>query len=216
MKSLVSFVALITCLASSGLCAADLQPQLGQLGKALYDEKFDTPDALQKWTRTVGEMKVEQGVLRVFERSQDKHAGAFRYALPVQDCAVQIDFKFDGAKFIHLGFDPAAGELKKKGHLFSVVLTPDDWKILEHGDKNDTKPKNKILANADTKFAAGQWYSLLLEVKGDHVVAQIAGKEPLKGSSPDFHCKKPGLVVRVSGDDGQGASIDNVKVWTLK
>jgi len=216
MKSLVSFVVLGSCLASSGLFAADLQTQLGQLGKPLYDEKFETPDALQKWTRTVGEMKVEQGVLHVFERSQDKHAGAFRYALPVQDCAVQMDFKFDGAKFIHLGFDPAAGELKKKGHLFSVVLAPDNWKILEHSDKNDAKPKNKVLANADTKFEAGRWYSLLLEVKGHHVVAQITGKEPLKGSSPDFHCQKPGLVFRVGGDDGKGASLDNVRVWTLK
>lgn len=214
MKPLTSIIVIGSL--SATVLAADLHPQLGNIDKPQVDESFDKPESLKKWTHTVGDAQLVDGVLRVSERSQDKHAGAFRHAVPVTDCAVQMNFRLDGAKFLHLGFDPAPGELKKKGHLFSIVITPAKWQLLEHGDKNDIKPKNKILAESSTEFEAGTWYTLLLEMKGDVVVAQIAGKPPLKGASPDFHCKKPGLVLRVGGDDNKSASIDNVKVWELK
>jgi len=214
MKPLASLI-IAGCLATS-IFAADLEPELGKVGKLLVDETFEKPESLKTWTHTVGDAQLEKGALRVAERSQDKHAGAFRLAVPVSDCAVQVDFRFDGANFVHLGFDPSPGELKKKGHLFSIVITPAKWLILEHGDKNDAKPKNQLLAESSTPFEQGKWYTLLLEVKGDDVVAQITGKSSLKGSSPDFHCKKPGLVLRVGGDDDKSASIDHVKVWEFK
>jgi len=193
------------------------KPALGEKGLLLLDEKFDSADLAKGWSLNTGTLKVEAGVLRAFEKSSDNHAGAFRRPLPIQDCAVQADFKLDtGSKFLHLGYDPTAGELKKKGHLFSVVVTPTGWSLIEHPDKTDPKSKNKVLATSKTTFEAGKWYTLLLECKGDSVVAQIAGYEPLKGASPDFHAKKPGLVFRMSGPDDQAVSFDNIKVWELK
>lgn len=67
-----------------------------------------------------------------------------------------------------------------------------------------------------TTFEPATTYTLLLECKGDSVVAQIAGKEPLKATAPDFHVKKPGLVFRMGGKDGQEVAFDNVRVWALK
>ncbi len=144
------------------------------------------------------------------------HIGAFRYRLPVQDCAVQIDFKLGEARVINLGFDPAPGELKKKGHLFSVVISKTGWSLIEHNDKANPESKTKTHAKAATEFDPATTYTLLLECKGDNVVAQIAGKEPLKATAPDFHVKKPGLVFRMGGKDGQEVTFDNVKVWALK
>ena len=72
------------------------------------------------------------------------------------------------------------------------------------------------LAISDTNFDPATTYTLLLECKGDNVVAQIAGKQPLKATGPDFHVKKPGLVILVGGTDGQEVAFDNVKVWALK
>ena len=115
-----------------------------------------------------------------------------------------------------LGFDPAPGELKKKGHLLSVTVTPTAWNIIEHLDKADPKSKNVTHATAKAALEKGKWYTLLLESKGDNVVAQISGQEPLKATSKDFHIKKPGLVFRVAGKGGGEVQIDNVKVWELK
>ena len=123
---------------------------------------------------------------------------------------------FAGATTFNLGFDPAPGELKKKGHLFSVVITPTGWTLTEHVDKADPQSKNVTHAKAATKFAQGEWFTLLLEVKGDDVVVRVDGKEPLRAKAKDFHVKKPGLVFRVGGKDGQDMLVDNVKVWALE
>jgi len=159
---------------------------------------------------------VADGTLLAGEKSADMHIGAFRHPLPLQDCAIQIDFKLGEARIFNIGFDPAAAELKKKGHLFSVVVSKTSWSIVEHNDKADPESKTKTHTKVETSFDPATTYTLMLECKGDNVVAQISGKEPLKASAPDFHVKKPGLVFRVGGKDGQEVAFDNVKVWALK
>jgi hypothetical protein len=196
--------------------ASDLKPQLGVLGGKLLDESFSGSELPKGWNKNSGTLRVSDGLLLAAEKSSDMHIGAFRHPLPVRDCAVQLDFKLGDARIINVGFDPAAGELKKKGHLFSVVITKTGWSIIEHNDKSDPASKTKTHAKAETPFDGATTYTLLLECKGDNVVAQIAGKEPLKASAPDFHVKKPGLVFRMGGKDGQEVAFDNVKVWTLK
>lgn len=201
---------------SSFATAADLSPQLGTLGDKLLDESFTAPELPKGWNANTGTLRVSDGNLLAAEKSSDKHIGAFRFRLPVQDCAVQIDFKLGSARIFNLGFDPAPGELKKKGHLLSVTVAKNAWSIIEHNDKSNPASKTKVLAKAETAFDPATTYTLLLECKGDNVVAQITGKEPLKATSPDFHVKKPGLVFRVGGKDGQEITFDNVKVWALK
>jgi hypothetical protein len=196
--------------------AAELTPQLGTLGDKLLDETFTAPELPKGWVSNTGTLRVSDGTLFAAEKSSDKHIGAFRFRLPVQDCAVQIDFKLGGARIFNLGFDPAAGELKKKGHLLSVTVTKNGWSIIEHNDKSNPESKTKVHAKAEATFDPATTYTLMLECKGDYVVALIAGKEPLKATSPDFHVKKPGLVFRVGGKDGQEVTFDNVKVWALK
>ena len=65
-------------------------------------------------------------------------------------------------------------------------------------------------------FKPGQWYSLLIEMKGDEVVATVEGKKPLRATSKDFHVKKPGLEFRVIGPNEQEVHFDNLRVWELK
>ncbi len=201
---------------ASFAAAADLTPQLGTLGDKLLEETFSGTEVPKGWASNTGTLRVADGALFAGEKSSDMHIGAFRFRLPVQDCAVQIDFKLGAARIFNLGFDPAPGELKKKGHLLSVTVAKNGWSIIEHNDKANPESKTKVHAKAETTFDPATTYTLLLECKGDSVVAQIAGKEPLKARSPDFHVKKPGLVFRVGGKDGQEAAFDNVKVWTLK
>ncbi len=190
--------------------------KLGKKGKVLLEESF-TGEALPKdWSVNTGKLRASEGSLRASELAKDMHAGAFRYRLPVQDVAVQLDFRFEGARMMNLGFDPTPGELKKKGHLYSVIITPSSWQLTEHVDKANPQSKNKVLAKANVTFEKGQWYTLLLENKGEQVIVQVAGKEPLKASAPDFKVKKPGLVFRVGGKDGDEIALDNVKVWELK
>lgn len=196
--------------------AADLKPLSGTPGKVLLEEKFDGPDVPKGWSRNTGTLRIHEGRLMAGELASDKHIGAFRYRLPLQDCAIQLDLQLNQARVFNIGFDPAPGELKKTGHLFSVMITKAGWSIVEHNNKSDPASKPKTLAKADTPFDAAQTYTLLLETKDNEVIVQCVGKEPLRASSADFHVKKPGLVFRMGGKDGQELAIDNVKVWELQ
>ena len=203
---------LLLVVAASVVNAADLTPQLGTLGEKLLEETFSAPEVPKGWNANTGSLRIVDGTLRAAENSSDMHIGAFRYRLLVQDCAVQLDFKLGEARVINLGFDPTPGELKKKGHLFSVVISKTGWSLIEHNDKANPESKTKTHAKAATDFDPATTYTLLLECKGDNVVAQIAGKEPLKATAPDFHVKKPGLVFRMGGKDGKEVSFGNVWV----
>jgi hypothetical protein len=215
MNTVLRFAPLLCAVALSA-SAADIEPTLGKKGASLLEEKFDGDTLPKGWNINTGKVTVSGGTLHASELESNMHAGAFRKALPVQDCAVQIDLQFNGATRMNLGFDPAPGELKKKGHLFSVVIAPTTWNIVEHVDKADPKSKNVTHATGKLNLEKGKWYTLLLESKGDNVVAKIDGQESLKATSKDFHVKKPGLVFRVMGKDNQELLVDNVKVWELK
>ena len=205
----------VTLLASSALSAGP-SPTLGKKGKLLLEENFEDNALPKGWNRNTGALSVSEGVLHASQLASDRHIGAFRKPLPLQDCVIQLDFKFAGATAFQVGFDPAPGELKKKGHLFSLAITPGGWTLTEHIDKSDPKSKNVVHGKAATKFSPGQWFTLVLEAKGNDVVARIDGKEPLRASAKDFHVKKPGLVFRAGGKDGQEVLVDNVKVWALE
>lgn len=192
-----------------------LEPTLGKKGRLLLEETFDG-DALAKgWTGKTGGLSVAGGVLHASMKSADGRLGLFNREQPMQDAAIQIDFKFAGARGINLSCNPSPGELSKHGHLFSIMITPRMWNITEHNDKSDPTSMSKALASASVNFEPGKWYTLLVECKGGEVVARVEGKEPLRASSKDFRVKKPGLEFRVSGRDGDEVLFDNLRVWEL-
>ena len=195
---------------------AELQSLLGTKGQLLIEESFDAAGLPKGWNVKNGNVRVAEGTLHA---SQDKDAGRlclFNREQPMQDAAIQIDFKFEGARGINVSANPSPGELKKRGHLYSVMITPTMWRITEHNDKADRNSESKTLVSAAERFETGRWYTLLLETKGDDIVAQVEGKQPLKTSSPDFHVKKPGIEFRVIGPTGAEMLFDNLKVWELK
>ena len=200
---------------SSQAFAADPETILGKKGKVLLEENFAGNGLPSGWTKNTGTIVASDGVLRITELASDKHAGAFRKALPMKDLAIQLDFKFEQAKMFHIGFDPAPGELKKKGHLYSVVINPEKISILEHNDKANPDSKPKTLGAKSSDLKNGQWYKMLLENKGDEVLVHIDGVEMVRAKSDDFRVKKPGIVLRVMGADKDGVCIDNMTVWEL-
>lgn len=99
------------------------------------------------------------------EVADEKHSAAARRIVETKKAVYELKFRLTGdAKAFHFGFDPDRGELKKKGHLFSVIITPVSWKIMKHADKNrrDEDP-NKTLAEESTSFKRGCCYTLRVD-----------------------------------------------------
>ncbi len=174
-------------------------------------DNFDRAELGRKWHVNNGEWKIIDGALHIKELEADKHAASGRWLIPSQDAVYSLRFRLqDGCKALHVGLDPARGELKKKGHLYSVIITPTTWRIMKHVDKaNRKEAPNEILASAPATVKNGCWYSLKISGKGDNVTASIGNIGELKASHPTFHVKKPTLVFRCVGD---GAQIDDLKI----
>ena len=196
--------------------ASGLQPILGKKGSLLLRETFDGNELSKGWTGKTGGLQVADGTLHASQNRSDGRLGLFNREQPMQDAVIEIDFQFSGARGINVSCNPSPGELRKHGHLFSVMITPRMWNITEHNDKSDPNSRSKALATASAKFESRQWYTLLLEFKGDDVIARVEGKETLRASSKDFGVKKPGIEFRVSGGDGEEVLFDNLKVWELR
>jgi len=183
--------------------------------KLIFEDSFERSELGKGWNSTTGDWKIVKGNLRGAEITAEKHSAATRRVLTTSDATYDLKFRFvDDAKAFHFGFDPARGELKKKGHLFSVIVTPTSWKILKHVDKNRREDDpNETLAEQKTPFKLGSWYRLRVTTAGTQVTALINDKESLKASHPTFAVKKPTLVFRCLGN---GVEIDDIRVWTQK
>lgn len=191
---------------------ADDAPAKSEL---VVDETFDDDGeiaALEDWHVNTGGWQVSNGALRGDEIESEKHAAAVRRKILTENAVYQLRFRFgQDSRAFHFGFDPAKGELKKKGHLFSVIVARNKWTIMKHVDKNRPKEfPNEVLASEKGSFEDGRWYTLRVTTWGPFATAMIEGKQTLKVSDQTFAVKKPTLVFRVSGSD---VEIDDLKVW---
>lgn len=205
------FAAVVSLLfLAAGFSLAEEPPENSEL---VVSETFSEKELSTAWHKNTGDWSIVDGVLRVKEIAADKHSAAARRAVVTKDAVYQLQFRFvNEGKIFHFGFDPAKGELKKRGHLFSIIITPAAWSIMKHVDKDRPKEApNEVLARQATKFETGEWYTLRVTTSGKHVTAVIEGKEALKASHETFAVKKPTLVFRCIGD---GVEIDDIKVWS--
>lgn len=186
-------------------------------GEEILSESFDGESLGKGWNAQFGEWKPSDGVLRARELEADEHAAAARRVIALQDAVFEIRFRLvKNGKAFHFGFDPARGELDKRGHLFSIIVTPNQAKLMKHLDKQRPKEDpNETLSTVNGKFGEGAWHTLTLLKKGNQVTAQIKSENGdqsvrLEASHPTFHVKTPTLVFRCAGD---GIEVDDVKVW---
>lgn len=175
--------------------------------------RFDATTRPENWTVNCGHWEPKDGVLVCRELEKDNHAAASRWQIPHKDAVIKLRLKLDGAKGFHLGFDPAPGELKKQGHLYSLVVTPTQAQIKKHKDKGDETSKDATLATASIDAKAGEWLDVELRSEGEKVSATVGKTAKLEASDPSFSVAKPTVVFRVMGGDVQ---LDDVQVTVLK
>ncbi len=175
--------------------------------------RFEESKRPEKWSVNFGHWEPKDGVLVCRQLDKDNHPAASRWQIPLKDAVIKLRLKFDGATGFHLGFDPAPGELKKQGHLYSLVVTPTQAQLKKHKDKADEAAKDKTLATASLNAAAGEWLDVELRTEGEKVTAMVGKSAKLEASDPSFSVAKPTVVFRVMGGDVQ---LDDVQVTVLK
>lgn len=165
------------------------------------------------WGVNCGHWEPADGVLVARELKADMHAAASRWRIAMQDGVVRLRAKFSGASSFHVGFDPAPGTLKKKGHLYSLIVTPQTALIKKHRDKANDESKDATLATASVSAPADGWLPIELRTEGDKVSVTIGTGTKLEATDAEFHVAKPTVVFRVIGGD---VLFDDVEVTVVK
>lgn len=200
-------ICLATILGINGTVSrADEKADATAPAKTKPREKTHTADFTAKsrpanWSVNFGHWQPEVNVLVCRQLEKDGHAAASRWRIPLQDGTVKAQVKFAGATGFHLGFDPAPGTLKKKGHLYSLVLTPKQVSLRKHKDKNDKQSREEILATGTYTTPEDGWVDITLSTTGDTVDIAIGQTMKIQAKDPTFGVRKPGVVFRVIGGD---------------
>jgi hypothetical protein len=197
---LLSLLAAIPCHAAKN---AELKPTLAKAGKPLTEQNFETGGIEKPWTAAKGDWQVTGGAVVGKEKASDEHAAVLALALPSKDSITQFSFKLDGAKMLALSYNHAAG------HLFRVVINPDGFSINKDPDKKDTTIKGGVLGKAEAKFEKGQWYTILVEVKGAKVAVQADNGAKAEGTDPRLAMDKVNFRFVTQGESVQ---IDDLKI----
>ncbi|MCA8988105.1 MAG: hypothetical protein KDA78_10710 [Planctomycetaceae bacterium] len=176
------------------------------------EARFDGPQRPEKWGVNFGHWEPEEGVLVCRQLEKDNHAAASRWQIPLTDAVISCRVKFEGASFFHIGFDPAPKTLDKKGHLYSLVLTPTGATIKKHRDKADEKSQDATLATVKFAKPLTDWQEIQLKLDGNSVQVLIEtpnGKHTMTATDDTFGVKKPAVVFRVGGGD---LKLDDVQI----
>lgn len=183
---------------------------LAAIGTAFFADQTVTFDKElpKQWSKTIGSWEVVDGALIGREVAVDDHAAASRYMVPIKDGEVRFRFRMNDAKTVSFGFDPVKGELKKKGHLYSVIVTRNQLSLKKHKDKADAKSKDVVVDSKKVELNEDEWIDVVLTLKGTVAHAKI-GSHVLKGEDAEFAVAKPGVVFRVSKGS---AAFDDVVV----
>jgi hypothetical protein len=203
-KPLVAALALASISISLG--AGELTPTFAERGKLVVDESFDGAKLGKGWAAAKGDWQIKEGVLTGAEKQADKHAAVLNFQRPNTDSIISIRFKLEGIETFNLSFNHA------KGHLFRVIVGPDRLVLQKNKNKKDPKSKPIRMATAEGVFKKGCWFRLLVEVKGDKVVAQTSNNLRVSGSHSDFATKKPNYRFVMKG---QHLLIDDLKIWEV-
>ncbi len=197
---LLTLLAALPCYAGKN---AALTPTLAKAGKTVFEQNFDSRKLDKPWAVAKGDWQIADGAIVGKEKAEDKHPAVLSLALPNRDSITQFSFKFDGSKLLSFSFNHA------KGHLFRVNITSEGFTINKDGDKKDKSIKGGVLGKAAAKFEKGQWYSILVEVKGEKVSVQTDNGAKAEGTDPRLAMDKVNFRFVTQGESVQ---IDDLKI----
>lgn len=180
----------------------ELKTFMCKRGDLLLDEPFTEETWKKNFRPYKGNYVLEDGAVKAAEVPADNHHPAAPHTLNAQDAIVQFRFKFDGATWIAFAFD-------EKEHVARVWLTPNSFKLFKMTGIGPTT-KSETIDEKPMAFEPGKWYTLLIEIRGREMLAQIDGQALILGEREGIDLKKVRIEL-ISG--GQWAWFDDLKIW---
>lgn len=155
------------------------------------------------WRLRPGKWEFVDGAMKGTELKEDAHGAVARFPLSFKDAVIQYDVRIDACKMTSFSVNDA------KEHVCRVLVTKDGFKAQKDDHDHAGPDKAKLFNNVAAPIAPGSWHTVLIEIKGEEMIATIDGKSSF-GSDALIGTDKANFGFTVSGD---GASFRNLRVW---
>lgn len=208
MKTAQAIVCLVAAF-SFTLSAADQvspKPTLGEKGKVLFSDTFERTELGAEWAAAKGSWAVADGVLKGVEKAEDSHAAVLKHKIELKDFIAQFSFRFDGGKTTAFSLNG------KGGHICRVMITPTGYSLKKDKPNKNSTEAGATLGTSKIEFKPGQWYTMLVEISGKKISAQVSGTDPVCGEHDGIDVPKLDVALPVGGE---GVSFDNLTIWEL-
>lgn len=185
--------------------AAEVQPLMCERGKSLLSEDFASGSLGKAWQVAKGKYEIVDGALKCMELPADNHPGVLAHAIKTRNLIVQFEVKFEGGKGTAMSLNST------QGHVCRAAITPAG--IAVHKDSRDHGKTDKaaLLGSNTVAIQSGQWHTVLVEICGPEIVAQLDGPEHVAfGSHEGLDVEKATIRFPASGDS---IFLKNLRVW---
>jgi len=209
MKKSCLFLAALTALTLASAQTLPPQTLMTTPGTVLLEDNLSTLS--KHWKAAKGTWTIVDGALHGVELPTNKHPATFRQALPFEDAVISFEFKLEGAKQISFSINDATG------HLARVVIQPLGFQARKDDHDHEGSDKAVMFNKVKTPIVAGQWYSMVIELQGQEMLARLVGaadEAPAQmkvslGTQQMLAGPKANIGLTVSG---AGASFRNLRV----
>ncbi len=172
-------------------------------GDLLLEEPFTAESwGSKEWSKYKGKFEIVGEQLKVAEVPADGHHPAVSRKAALNAAVIQFRFKFDGAGWLGFAFDG-------KEHVARCIMRPDGFQILKMSGIGGTT-KGEPIDEKKVKLADGAWHTLVLEISGKEMLAQIDNTHFIFGEMAGVETDKTRFEF-ISG--GQFAWFDELKIW---
>lgn len=155
------------------------------------------------WRLRPGKWEFTDGAMQGSEQKADLHGAVARFPFKFKDAVMQYDVRLDGCRMTTFSVNDA------KEHVCRVLLNQDGFRAQkddhDHDGPDKAKPFNTVVAPP----VPGTWQTVLIEIKGEELVATINGKSSA-GTDPLIATEKANFGFTVAGES---ASFRNLRVW---
>lgn len=187
-----------------GVFAAENLPAtlMTERGKLLFSDDLGKL-APGVWNSAKGKWEAANGGIKGSELKADNHGAVTRHKQAYKDAVIQVDVQICGCRMASLSINDA------KGHVARAMINKDSFSA-QKDDHDKTGPdKVAVFGKAPLPMSPGEWKTLVIEIKGEEMVATIGGKS-IAGAAPLLATDKVDVGLTVGGES---ACFRNLRIW---
>jgi tetratricopeptide (TPR) repeat protein len=186
--------------------------RLSRRGNLLFSDDFAGNALEPGWDeRGTGIWELAGGLLKVTRRPGVDERAQRRRVFPFHDAVFEFSFRMEGVSEIGLIYGSTSGH----AIVGRVVLTPQYIRVgseqIERSGEHEA-PDDVNAMDSRIVIEPGKWHTLVIEVRGKRIIAQVDSKPGAVAENPLFDIDKNVFVLYANG---AGASFDYIRAYEI-